>query len=116
MYQSYIILRYVSVDSSWRVTNGNPIPIFVDCWTLLQVKVLNGSTSFNQSWNTYKFGFGSTRLDDNFWVGNNKLHQLTATTSYRLRIEVFTDVKPKPHLHSLFAIKKHCNVGKQDGH
>lgn len=35
----------------------------------------DGSTNFNRSWNDYKFGFGS--LQREFWLGLEKLNQIT---------------------------------------
>jgi len=37
-------------------------------------------------WADYKAGFGS--IDDNFWLGLEKIHLLTNSQPYRLRVEV----------------------------
>ena len=41
---------------------------------------------WNLPWADYKAGFGS--IDDNFWLGLEKVHLLTSSQSYRLRVEV----------------------------
>jgi len=41
---------------------------------------------WNLTWADYKAGFGS--IDDNFWLGLEKMHLLTSSQPYRLRIEM----------------------------
>jgi hypothetical protein len=45
-------------------------------WTVLMRRV-DGTEYFNRTWEEYKNGFGS--LDQNFWLGNELIHRLTAT-------------------------------------
>ncbi|ESO07857.1 hypothetical protein HELRODRAFT_144663, partial [Helobdella robusta] len=54
-------------------------------WIVIQQRV-DGSLSFNQSWNAYKTGFGNHYK--NFWLGLEKMHQLTKSADYSLRFEV----------------------------
>ncbi|KAJ8262060.1 hypothetical protein GJAV_G00161690 [Gymnothorax javanicus] len=54
-------------------------------WTVLQRR-LNGSVSFNRTWDAYKKGFGN--LHGEFWLGNDKIHQLTKAKDMILRIEL----------------------------
>ncbi|ESO01514.1 hypothetical protein HELRODRAFT_144735, partial [Helobdella robusta] len=54
-------------------------------WIVIQQRV-DGSQSFNQLWDEYKSGFGV--YDKNFWLGLEKMHQLTTSADYRLRFEV----------------------------
>ena len=44
-------------------------------WTLFQLR-FNGSVDFNRDWADYKNGFGD--LNSEFWLGNDKIHQLTS--------------------------------------
>ena len=53
-------------------------------WTVIQRRQ-DGSVSFNRTWGAYKKGFGSPTAE--FWWGLEKLHQLTSTIDYRLRID-----------------------------
>ncbi|ESO01673.1 hypothetical protein HELRODRAFT_81275, partial [Helobdella robusta] len=54
-------------------------------WIVIQQRI-DGSQSFDQDWDTYKSGFGN--YDANFWLGLEKMHQLTTSADYRLRFEV----------------------------
>ncbi|ESN94007.1 hypothetical protein HELRODRAFT_146855, partial [Helobdella robusta] len=54
-------------------------------WIVIQQRI-DGSQSFDQTWDTYKAGFGS--YDKNFWLGLEKIHQITTWGDYRLRFEV----------------------------
>eukprot|EP00058_Branchiostoma_floridae_P013859 XP_002599347.1 hypothetical protein BRAFLDRAFT_199923 [Branchiostoma floridae] len=54
-------------------------------WTVIQ-KRFNGSVDFARDWQTYKEGFGSRSGE--FWLGNDKIYQLTNAKSYLLRIDL----------------------------
>ncbi|XP_064199521.1 fibrinogen-like 2a [Anguilla rostrata] len=54
-------------------------------WTVLQRR-LNGSVNFNRTWAAYKEGFGDVRGE--FWLGNDRIHQLTKAKDMVLRIEL----------------------------
>ena len=43
-------------------------------WTVFQQRV-DGVVSFKENWTEYKQGFG--QIDGIFWMGNDRLHQLT---------------------------------------
>ena len=46
----------------------------------------DGSVDFNRRWNDYKAGFG--QLTGEFWLGNDKIHRLTASRPSSLRVEL----------------------------
>ncbi|ESO01504.1 hypothetical protein HELRODRAFT_81234, partial [Helobdella robusta] len=54
-------------------------------WIVIQQRI-DDSQSFNQNWTEYKSGFGN--YNKNFWLGLEKMHQLTTSADYRLRFEV----------------------------
>ena len=60
----------------------------VEPWLLIQNKVTPGTVSFTQTWAAYRDGFGTATLQDNYWIGNNLLHQLTSSAACHLRVEV----------------------------
>jgi len=62
------------------------VPVAVNCIPLLVQQNINGSNSVNRSWAEYKVGFNDTR--GNFWLGNDLLHQLTASGRYKLRFDL----------------------------
>ena len=54
-------------------------------WTVFQRRQ-DGSVDFYRGWNDYKSGFG--RLTAEFWLGNDKIHRLTASRASSLRVEL----------------------------
>ena len=54
-------------------------------WTLFQRRQ-DGSVDFFRGWNDYKAGFG--QLTAEFWLGNDKIHRLTASRPSSLRVEL----------------------------
>ena len=62
-------------------------------WTVLQ-RQQEGSVDFKRGWDDYKKGFGDIR--DEFWLGNDKIHRLTASQEMVLRfdLEDFEENRP----------------------
>ena len=54
-------------------------------WTVFQRR-LDGSVDFYLGWTSYKNGFGT--LKGVFWLGNDKLHRLTAADDVMLRVDL----------------------------
>ena len=54
-------------------------------WTVFQRRQ-DGSVDFYRGWNDYKAGFG--QLNAEFWLGNDKIHRLTASRPSALRVEL----------------------------
>ncbi|XP_061190522.1 fibrinogen beta chain-like [Saccostrea echinata] len=54
-------------------------------WTAIQKRV-NGSLSFDRNWSEYKNGFGSPEQD--IWVGNDVIHQLTKENNSFLYVSI----------------------------
>jgi len=54
-------------------------------WTVFQRRQ-DGSVDFYLGWNDYKSGFG--QLTAEFWLGNDKIHRLTASRPSSLRVEL----------------------------
>lgn len=48
-------------------------------WTVIQRRI-NGTVDFYRGWNDYKNGFGDLLTE--FWLGNEKIHQLTSQGQY----------------------------------
>ncbi|KAH8300671.1 hypothetical protein KR018_006212, partial [Drosophila ironensis] len=54
-------------------------------WIVIQRRV-DGSVSFNRSWEEYKHGFGDLR--GNFFLGLEKIHRLTSNQPHELYLEL----------------------------
>ena len=54
-------------------------------WTLIQRR-MDGSVDFYRGWTDYKNGFGSPTGE--LWLGNDRIHRLTASGNTVLRVEV----------------------------
>ena len=54
-------------------------------WTVIQRR-LDGTTNFFRDWDAYKRGFGD--LTKEFWLGNDKISQLTQAMSVALLVKV----------------------------
>ena len=60
-------------------------------WTVFQRR-MDGSQDFYLNWKDYDLGFGD--LDGEFWLGLNKIHHLTtSSSSLRVDLEDFTGTK-----------------------
>jgi len=54
-------------------------------WTVFQ-KRYDGSVDFFRGWDDYKRGFGN--LNGEFWLGLDKIHRLTVSSSNKLRVDL----------------------------
>jgi len=54
-------------------------------WTVFQ-KRRDGSVDFFRAWDGYKRGFGN--LNGEFWLGLDKIHRLTVSSSNKLRVDL----------------------------
>ena len=60
--------------------------ISISNWIIFQYRVVASGFSWNVSYDDYKDGFGSSD-SENFWMGLERLHILTTSGNYRLRLE-----------------------------
>jgi len=68
-----------------------PFKVFCDMdtsnggWTVIQRRT-DGSVDFFKNWVNYKLGFGS--LENEFWLGNEKIHRLTKRKNMMIRFDL----------------------------
>ena len=83
-----------SVKSSIYTINPDgrqPFTVFCDMdtsnggWTVIQRRT-DGSVDFFKNWVDYKLGFGS--LENEFWLGNEKIYRLTKRKNMMIRIDL----------------------------
>jgi len=60
---------------------------FIGGWIIIQKNVLDNCAIFDRSWIDYRNGFRDEE-GKYLWFGNEKLYQLLATGSWKLRVEV----------------------------
>ena len=68
-------------------------------WTVFQRRQ-DGSVNFYRGWNDYKSGLG--QLTAEFWLGNDKIHRLTASrpSSLRVELEDWNQIERMPNMES----------------
>ncbi|OPL33492.1 microfibril-associated 4-like glycoprotein, partial [Mytilus galloprovincialis] len=60
---------------------------------------MNGKINFYRDWESYKSGFGN--MNEEHWLGNENLHQLTSQGKYMLRIDM-SDFENN-HRHAIYS-------------
>ena len=56
-------------------------------WTVFQRR-FDGSINFYHGWDDYQYGFGNLQTDGEFWLGLDKLHQMTQSGNWVLRVDL----------------------------
>ena len=56
------------------------------CFTQVLQRRVDGSVEFYRDWDEYKDGFGFLKRE--FWLGNDKISQITNQKDYMLRIDL----------------------------
>ena len=80
MFNVYLRIKLVKQQNISRSYISNDvIPLSTLAWTIIQRR-MNGTVDFYRNWIDYKNGFGD--LNGEFWLGNEKMHQLTNQGRY----------------------------------
>jgi len=84
------VAKYEETSTTALSANSTiAVPLLtINGWILMQKKVTGGSVSFNQTWAAYRDGFGSAIVNDNYWLGLDKVYRLMQLGSASLRVEV----------------------------
>ncbi|XP_069393075.1 tenascin isoform X2 [Paralichthys olivaceus] len=84
-------LQSGEVDIYPQGKEGQAVRVYCDMetdgggWTVFQRR-MNGKTDFYRTWNEYSAGFGN--LSEEFWLGNELLHNLTSVGPVSLRVDM----------------------------
>jgi len=79
------IAEYISINVTIP-TQPDLVPVMsVFGWIIIHQR-LGYTFDWQLTWTEYKAGFGS--IDADFWLGLEKMHLLTSSQPYRLRVEV----------------------------
>src|SRR6218665_410824 len=86
-----IIVLFVDFTVTERYTNITlASKVFkvqvINDWVLIHQMIPNGQKLFKSNWTKYSNGFGDPT--DNYWIGNEQIHQLTSAGYQKLRVEV----------------------------
>ncbi|KAK3101055.1 hypothetical protein FSP39_000613 [Pinctada imbricata] len=68
---------------------------------------MNGLTDFYRNWEDYKYGFGNP--NNEYWLGNSYLHQLTKNRDCQLRI----DLVNRDNI-ARYAVYEHFSIGGEN--
>ncbi|XP_022074766.2 tenascin [Acanthochromis polyacanthus] len=84
-------LQSGEVDIYPQGKEGRAVRVYCDMetdgggWTVFQRR-MNGKTDFYRTWSEYRAGFGN--LSEEFWLGNELLHNLTSLGPVSLRVDM----------------------------
>ncbi|KAK9513648.1 hypothetical protein VZT92_027164 [Zoarces viviparus] len=84
-------LQSGEVDIYPQGKEGQAVRVYCDMetdgggWTVFQRR-MNGKTDFYRTWSEYSAGFGN--LSEDFWLGNELLHNLTSVGPVSLRVDM----------------------------
>ncbi|GFO05785.1 ficolin-1 [Plakobranchus ocellatus] len=96
-----------------RDESGQGLPYLCDMFTdgggwIVFQRRSTGKVDFYRNWETYKKGFGT--FDDEFWLGNERIHAFTSSGTWELRVDLQYKGKEAYALYSNFKVE---NESKQ---
>ncbi|XP_040278075.1 fibrinogen-like protein 1-like protein [Bufo bufo] len=78
-----------------RPTGLHPLIVYCDMttesggWIVIQRNSFNSEITWDESWTTYKYGFGNVEKD--YWLGLEYLHHITKQKVYQVRFVILDD-------------------------
>ncbi|KAM9724103.1 uncharacterized protein tnxba isoform 1-T2 [Menidia menidia] len=106
-------LRSGEVDIYPQGKDGGAVRVYCDMeadgggWTVFQRR-MNGKTDFYRTWNEYRAGFGN--LSEEFWLGNELLHNLTSIGQVSLRVDMRSENE------TAYAHYTNFSIASEDSH
>ena len=93
MLTSSVLAGYLAINLTLNISipsfSGTYPVISVNNWMVFQQRI-DSSTSFNLGWTSYKSGFGL--YNGNYWMGLEKVYQMTKSGTCRARFEILNDL------------------------
>ncbi|GFO05783.1 fibrinogen-related protein 3.2 [Plakobranchus ocellatus] len=92
-----------------RDESGQGLPYLCDMftdgggWIVIQRRSSSFNVDFYREWDTYKKGFGT--FDDDFWLGNERIHAFTSKGTWELRVDLKYKGKEVYALYSNFKLE-----------
>ena len=74
------------VNDTVNVPTQASVPVQLIFGWIIWMRRIGNSFNWQLKWSSYKTGFGSFD-GDNFWLGLERMHLLTSSSRYRLRVE-----------------------------
>ncbi|XP_072284874.1 fibrinogen-like protein 1-like protein [Pyxicephalus adspersus] len=93
-----------------------PHPLIVYCdmttysggWIVIQRNSFNSEITWDESWTTYKYGFGNVEKD--YWLGIEYIHQITKQRVYQARFVLFDNNNEEKYAdYNLFSVEDEAN-------
>ncbi|GFO08157.1 hypothetical protein PoB_003466200 [Plakobranchus ocellatus] len=72
-------------------------------WIVIQRRSTLFNVDFYRDWETYKKGFGT--FDDEFWLGNERIHAFTSIGTWELRVDLKLDGREAYAQYSYFKVE-----------
>ncbi|KAM9319566.1 fibrinogen-like protein 1-like protein [Gastrophryne carolinensis] len=93
-----------------------PHPLIVYCdmttysggWIVIQRNSFNSEITWDESWTTYKYGFGNVAKD--YWLGIEYVHQITKQKVYQVRFVILDNNSEEKYAdYNLFSVDDEAN-------
>ncbi|KAM4048663.1 fibrinogen-like protein 1-like protein [Anomaloglossus baeobatrachus] len=77
-------------------------------WIVIQRNSLNSEITWDESWTTYKYGFGNVEKD--YWLGIEYIHQITKQKVYQVRFVIRDNNDEEKYAdYNLFSVEDEAN-------
>ncbi|XP_056416152.1 fibrinogen-like protein 1-like protein [Hyla sarda] len=97
-----------------RPTGLHPLIVYCDMttesggWIVIQRNSFNSEITWDESWSTYKYGFGNVEKD--YWLGLEYLHHITKQKVYQVRFVILDNKDEEKYAdYNLFSVEDEAN-------
>ncbi|XP_073474127.1 fibrinogen-like protein 1-like protein [Aquarana catesbeiana] len=93
---------------------SHPLVVYCDMttysggWIVIQRNSFNSEITWDESWTTYKYGFGNVEKD--YWLGIEYIHQITKQRVYQARFVILDNNNEEKYAdYNLFSVEDEAN-------